>query len=55
MNEHEMPTDLVTPDPDDDAGTPQSPVKRRPWSKPKVPTKATLRERHQLRKAAKRT
>ncbi len=54
LDPHTMPTDLVTPAPDHE-GAPQAPTKRRPWSKPKVQTRATLRERHQFRKAARRT
>lgn len=35
---------LVTPDPDDE-GTEQAPTKRHPWSKPKVQTKPTRKDR----------
>lgn len=53
VDEYTMPTDLVTPNPDDDTGTPQSPRKRL-FGKAAVPTKATRRERKQLRAAHQR-
>ncbi len=53
--EHPDLEQLVTPDPDDDEGAPQKPSRRLGIGPLKVPTRATLRERRQLRKAAKRT
>lgn len=52
LDPHTMPTDLVTPAPDD-PGAPQKP-KARLLRKAKVPTRATLREARQFRKAAGR-
>lgn len=51
MYEHPPAESLVTPDQDDDEGTPQKPRRRLGIGKAKVPTKATRRERRELRRA----
>lgn len=42
---------IVTPDPHDDEGTPQEPVKRFPWSKPAVRVKPSAKDKREFRRA----